>query len=114
MLTNDCKRFGQYDRLLRQCKRAEKMEPRAPRVSLTQSTVHFSSELSRPLAERTMILSALSQSSRFNAHVPHKEDRDGSMANHIGSYRLAYEQRKYGHRRKSDASHDHHSRPFYH
>jgi hypothetical protein len=59
------------DRIVR--KRAEKMEPRAPGVSLTQSTVHFTSELSRPLAERTMTLSALLQSSRFNAHVPHKE-----------------------------------------
>ena len=29
--------------------RAEKMEPRAPGLSLTPSTVHFTSELSRPL-----------------------------------------------------------------
>ena len=35
------------DRIVR--KRAEKMEPRAPGVSLTPSTVHFTSELSRPL-----------------------------------------------------------------
>ena len=35
--------------VLRQYKRAEKMEPPAPGVSLTQSTIHFTSELSRTL-----------------------------------------------------------------